>query len=287
MKLSAISTAAAVGLALASVSAHAALTPPTVTGGNFVAPSVAPTNTGLMLAIFNTAGTQSDVVNLNYDQAAVNLASGNLTPTTAGGAFQLASNPTGAAGQVLQVNFGIVPGFSTVAGLTTTNYMVVGGITGGAGTEQAVVTSNATPVTAYSGVSGLINHIQTEAIAWNQNIPNSGFLQDTTGTTLTTPLSSQTLNGGQLITNQQFSGAVGTALGFYNITTTSNHVAHDTAYTNGTSTNGFFFLTSNGDLTYNIGTSGTAPVPLPPAAWLFGSGLLGMVGIARRRRTQV
>jgi hypothetical protein len=95
------------------------------------------------------------------------------------------------------------------------------------------------------------------------------------------------LRAGQLVTGQQFSGAVGSALGFYDITTTSKHVASDTPYSNGNATDGFFFLASNGDLTYNIGTAGTAPaVPLPPAAWLFGSGLLGMVGIARRRRTQ-
>jgi len=28
-----------------------------------------------------------------------------------------------------------------------------------------------------------------------------------------------------------------------------------------------------------------APIPIPAAAWLFGSGLLGMVGIARRKKT--
>ncbi len=282
MKLSVISTAAAVSLALASVSAQAALAPPTAATG-------APTATGLILAIFNTAGTQSDVVNLNYDASAVTLASGNLTPTSAGGAFALAANPTGAAGQVLQVDFGIVPGFSTVAGLTTANYMVVGGLNGGAGIEQAVVTSTTTPPTAYNAVGGLINNIQSESANWAAiNPPAGGFLQDTTGTTTTSPLNGSLtgLRAGQLVTGQNFSGAVGSALGFYNITTTANHRASDTPYTNGTSTNGFFFLASNGDLTYNIGTAGTSAVPLPPAAWLFGSGLLGMVGIARRRRTQ-
>jgi hypothetical protein len=284
MKLSAISTtAAAVGLALASASAQAALAPPTAATGS-------PTATGLILAIFNTAGTQSDVVNLNYDASAVTLASGNLTPTTAGGAFALAANPTGAAGQVLQVDFGIVPGFSTVAGVAaTSNYMVVGGLNGGAGTEEAVVTSVTTPPTAYNAVGNLINNIQSESANWLQTAPNSGSLQDTTGTTSTSPLNGSLtgLRAGQLVTGQQFSGAVGSALGFYDITTTSKHVASDTPYSNGNATDGFFFLASNGDLTYNIGTAGTAPaVPLPPAAWLFGSGLLGMVGIARRRRTQ-
>ncbi|MGI9320139.1 MAG: VPLPA-CTERM sorting domain-containing protein [Thiogranum sp.] len=30
---------------------------------------------------------------------------------------------------------------------------------------------------------------------------------------------------------------------------------------------------------------GGTPVPLPAAVWLFGSGLLGLFGIARRRRS--
>lgn len=36
-----------------------------------------------------------------------------------------------------------------------------------------------------------------------------------------------------------------------------------------------------------VGASVTTVVPVPPAVWLFGSGLLGLVGVARRRTTQV
>lgn len=285
MKSSVISIAAAVGFALVSVAANAGLVAPPVSGGNFQAPAAAPTTTGLFLAIFDTAGTHSDLVNLGYDTTAVNLASGNLNPDTAGGAFSLAANPTGAAGQVLQVDFGIVPGFSTVSGtLATDQFMVVGGISGGAGTEQAVVGAPNTPPTAFSAVSGLINNIQTEIADWQASAPTSGFLTDTTGTQTYSPQSGP-LHSGALVTNQSFSAAVGSALSFFNITTTSSHVAHDTAYTNASSPpNGFFFLGSNGDLTYNIGAP--APVPLPAAAWLFTSGLLGLVGVARRRRAQ-
>jgi hypothetical protein len=45
-----------------------------------------------------------------------------------------------------------------------------------------------------------------------------------------------------------------------------------------------FKLASNGTLTFNAATA--SAVPLPAAAWLFGSGLLGLVGIGRRRNKQ-
>jgi hypothetical protein len=40
-------------------------------------------------------------------------------------------------------------------------------------------------------------------------------------------------------------------------------------------------LSQNGTLT--LTGSGTSPVPLPAAVWLFGSGLLGLLGVGRRR----
>jgi hypothetical protein len=45
---------------------------------------------------------------------------------------------------------------------------------------------------------------------------------------------------------------------------------------------------ANGNLTFTgNSTGGGAPVPLPAAVWLFGSGLLGLVGVSRRRKTAV
>lgn len=47
--------------------------------------------------------------------------------------------------------------------------------------------------------------------------------------------------------------------------------------------NASWILQSNGTLTYHVAAA-PAVVPIPAAAWLFGSGLLGLVGIARRRK---
>jgi hypothetical protein len=46
-----------------------------------------------------------------------------------------------------------------------------------------------------------------------------------------------------------------------------------------------FTLESDGDVVYCAGTAcpGAGVIPIPAAAWLFGSGLLGLAGVARRR----
>jgi hypothetical protein len=45
---------------------------------------------------------------------------------------------------------------------------------------------------------------------------------------------------------------------------------------------GQWTLASDGTATYTL--AGGSPVPLPGALWLFGSGLMGLVGISRRRK---
>jgi hypothetical protein len=285
MKLILKPLAAAVTLALASVSAHA-LTAPTQTLTS------APNPTGLYLAIYDANGNNSEVVNLSYDQSVITAASGALTPNSATGTpFVSTAAPTG-TGNVLQLNFGQISGFTgstplfNSANAATTNYMVLDGISGAAGTEEFQATSALTPITAYSAVNGAItNHIQTEIAAWQAAAPTTGDLQDTTGTA-TYAVKSGPLLGGTLITGQNFAGSLGTALGFYDVTTTGAHKAVITQYANSTGA-GYWFLSASGDLTWNVPTNGTAPVPLPAAAWLLGSGLLGMAGIARRRRVAV
>ena len=46
-------------------------------------------------------------------------------------------------------------------------------------------------------------------------------------------------------------------------------------------------LTANSvisDVTFTFGTNGAVAIPIPAAVWLFGSGLMGLVAIARRRQ---
>jgi len=265
--------AAAVGLALASVSAHALNAPALGTA--------APPINGLYLAVWDSSGNNSEVVNLGYLASDTTLSSGALTPNSATSPFAPAVNPATGTGNVLQLDFGTIPQFSslfTSSNVGSTDFMVVDATAGAHPSVQ--VTSASTPSTAYSALNGIIINIQGETTDWadDTNVANSGVATDTTGTT-TWSVQKGPLAGGQLVTNQQFGASVGTALDFYEMDgNTSTHKLATTQYANSTGA-GFWFLSTSGDLTWNVPSA----VPIPAAVWLFGSGLLGLIGIGRRR----
>ena len=68
---------------------------------------------------------------------------------------------------------------------------------------------------------------------------------------------------------------LGNSLGFYELSSSSTN---QLAKANLTTFAGAWNLGTNGALTYSV-----SAVPVPPAAWLFGSGLVGLVGVARRK----
>lgn len=76
---------------------------------------------------------------------------------------------------------------------------------------------------------------------------------------------------------------VGQSLGFFYITPSSSAGLSKVLATQfaGTAGNAAWTLGANGDLSYKV--AAPAAVPVPAAAWLLGSGLLGLVGVARRK----
>lgn len=274
----------AVALAFASGAANAQLGTP----GYGTLPPTAGNNTTLILYLWSPVASGSpnsgygEAVSLSYDYTTLAATTGSLTPNSATSPFVTAANPTGASGNVLQLNFGTVPNFSTMtpAGGGPLQYFI------GAGNGSAItafeITDSTTPTTTQlppAGIGVVANALNT--ISWNGTGGNTGV--DTTGAAAYNPIA-ESVNSGN-INGLNFAGAVGTALNFYNafITTVGRTgTSNITEYANASGA-GFWFLSSAGDLTWNVPLALSA-VPLPAAFWLFASGIAGLGAIARRRR---
>jgi hypothetical protein len=156
------------------------------------------------------------------------------------------------------------------------------------GNLKDIFTSVANPLNlAGSGLSQaetLANGISNDLTAPVDNMGLSPLLngkEASTGTSYSSgPNSAQTKYG---ITSVNDLATVGTAAALYGFTG------------NGTPTNGVesyilgsVTLSTSGVLTITGNSTTTPPaVPLPAAVWLFGSGLLGLVGVSRRRKAAV
>ena len=276
MKLSTMPLALAVAVGLASTAAHAQLATPTIG-------TAAPTLTGLYVSIWDSTSQHSELVNLTYQYSDLLPSTGNLSPESATGAYVAAANPTGAAGSVLQLNFGVLPSFASTFGTpgSTTSYMVL------AANAQAGVDFTGTPTTAATLTKSALTTLATaagaEVGAWEgqPQVANSGTAIDLTGTQTYSAIGGPNSSGSNGLSGFNFGGTVGTALDFFNLV--GNGRSNVTLSTYGNSQgNGFWFLSSTGDLTYNVLAS-TSPVPLPAAVWLLVSGLAGLGAIGRRR----
>jgi hypothetical protein len=99
------------------------------------------------------------------------------------------------------------------------------------------------------------------------------------GTTGGTPASSKYAIFGSAVDDR--ATAIGTSIALYGLTG-NNGTGTVESYILGSAK-----LGSDGSLTLTGNGTTTAPVPLPAAVWLFGSGLMGLVGVSRRRKAAV
>jgi hypothetical protein len=90
-------------------------------------------------------------------------------------------------------------------------------------------------------------------------------------------------------------GNIGSALNFFLVqnaatgatTSTLSQTQRSVFLQDGTGPRSTWSLAADGSVNY-VGTAGVQvdPIPVPAAVWLLGSGLLGLVGVARRRQTK-
>jgi hypothetical protein len=286
MKFSIKPVAVAVAVALASAVAQAQTIPTMGTGNSFDGGS----NDGLFLAVWDNTSLHTDLVSLTslYSDVAFNSGGTSVltTPTVGSNGWSQINNFDGVA-TVDQLNLGSVTNFASVFGTpsSTTFYAVVAANNTATGLVSTAPFSN-----TYTG-SALVNQdhaIQGESANWNSN-SSSGPLADLSGTAnfnVVTGVCSATLCDGTQNSGVDQSVNVGSAAAFFNYAKASSRSPTTTTEYTFNNQAGFFFLSDTGDLTWNL-VAPTSTVPLPPAVWLFASGLIGLGVIGRRRQSNL
>ena len=282
MKFSIKPVAFAVTMALAAFGAQAQTLP----SFGSTSPADSGKNDGLYLAVWDDTTKATDLIDLTSLYSDVAFISGSTQSSTSvltspTSAFSVVANPTGAAGTVLQLNLGTISNFASTFGSvsSSTHYLVIGA----ENTSLGVVSSGALGSTYNgAGLSSMASAILGESSNWAFASPNSPLV-DTTGTAAYSALTGPLADGTENAVGQNFGVNVGTAAGFYNYGKTSSRSALNALTYSYNGQQGFWFLSSTGDLSWNLINS-VSSVPLPPAVWLFASGLIGLALIGRRRQ---
>ena len=221
-------------------------------------------NGQLFMSVWDPVAQTSYIRNLNVDMNTF-IANGN----TSGYSLTYAADSALSGAYNLASNTNLV---YNVAALDSTGGTVVGG-------QRYLSTTNATQAV----VQQTSNSNLTSGFATVNSYVNATALNPADSSTWTAA-DGLAYFGSGFKTNWNgkasfnSTAAVGTALNFYALQVSSTSGLAKIA---GTPFAGSWNLGTNGTLSYSV-----AAVPLPPAVWLLGSGLIGMVGVARRSRAK-
>jgi len=291
MKLSITPVAVAVTLALGTMGAHAATYP--AFGAS--APTDGGSNDGLYLAVWDNTSGYTDLVDLSSVYNDVSLVKSTIlvTPTPGSNGWTTVSNFDGYA-SVDQLNLGTISNFSSVfpsgSISSATNYEILAGSTQGQRMLTSGALNNINPVTP-NAIQTYTQSAVGESANWT-GASSASPLVDLTGKANYSAIAG--VGGGFIqdgtlsLSGANFAVNVGTAAGFYSYV--SNQLAGTASVTpysytdaQGQTLEGFWLLSDTGDLTWNLIASTASTVPLPPAVWLFASGLIGLGLIGRRK----
>jgi hypothetical protein len=222
----------------------------------------------------------------------------DLTTILVGTAFSVSStgvNTSSALNTTITEDANLAT-FITAAGSDPLQWAVEGGQwTGASGAAQRPI-GHRLIVTSIGGSGNPINVSETgvtqQMTNWGTDITNLNAFGNIGATGSTTETGTAATSGdgvwgtaAGVNGNQNWYGATpdttgvlkGTSQALYGLTANGTSGGTALSYLLGTAT-----LLSNGNLSFALTGTG-APVPLPAAIWLLGSGLLGLFGIGRRR----
>lgn len=280
MKTKLTVAAAVASILLAGGAAHAAAIVPNTGDGSLI----------FFVTDLTTHQTYADV--LTQDVNSYFSVTQATVPTPTNGIVNIINGDAG-----FSVGLGgdsVLTNFLTAAGSDPLSYGIIGGAYSGSlgsgqrptGKVRIVATSQVQSSVLTNLESQIVNAtpsgLNVDVNSLNLNLGGANSTnQGVFGTTQSAGGTALNLYAGGLDMTGLTGVTPGSAVTLYGVTGNGTAGGSTTAFSLGTA----IFSLANDTLTFT--GNGGAPVPLPAALWLLGSGLLGLAGVGRRRAVQV